>query len=110
MERRVMRYLPVGILTVSIALFGAVSGCTTNRPCGSDACQSDAVITAEVNQLFGKRAPLEAPNILTVETMHRVVYLHGEVATDLQREMAESVAYQAPGVAMVVNDIAVTEK
>lgn len=104
------RCLPLSTVTISIILLGDLSGCAAYRPCGSDACKSDAKITSEVQGLFDRHPPLNVPNILTVETTQGVVYLNGQVATDLQRAFAESVALQAPGVAMVVNDIAVTEK
>jgi osmotically-inducible protein OsmY len=43
-----------------------------------------------------------------VQTREGVVYLTGQVATDLQRQSAETVAGQVPGVARVVNSIALT--
>jgi osmotically-inducible protein OsmY len=36
------------------------------------------------------------------------VYLTGQVATDLQRQTAESVAREVPGVGEVVNSIAIS--
>jgi osmotically-inducible protein OsmY len=50
---------------------------------------------------------LEAPNQLNVQTINRVVYLNGLVATGLQRWDAESVASQVQGVDKVVNSIGV---
>jgi osmotically-inducible protein OsmY len=43
-----------------------------------------------------------------VQTLDRVVYLTGQMATDLQRDTAESVAREAPGPSRVVNTIALT--
>jgi osmotically-inducible protein OsmY len=43
-----------------------------------------------------------------VQTLNRVVYLSGQVATELQRLTAESVAQGAPGVRRVVDNIALT--
>jgi osmotically-inducible protein OsmY len=40
-----------------------------------------------------------------VQTLNHVVYLTGLVDTDLERQMAESVALEAKGVAKVVNSI-----
>jgi osmotically-inducible protein OsmY len=40
-----------------------------------------------------------------VQTLDHVVYLSGVVDTDLERQMAESVAREAPGVAKVINSI-----
>jgi osmotically-inducible protein OsmY len=62
-------------------------------------------ITAEVWALLNQHPALEPPNLLTVQTLDHVVYLYGVVDTDLEREMAETVALQAAGVAKVVNSI-----
>jgi len=40
-----------------------------------------------------------------VQTIDHVVYLYGLVATDLQRQTAESIARQVPNVTKVVNSI-----
>lgn len=97
-------------LTFAVILSGVLPGCVTNPKCGSGGCQGDAKITADVQALFDLYPVLEPPNQLTVQTADRVVFLNGLVATDLQRGIAEAVALRAPGVAMVVNDIAVTER
>jgi osmotically-inducible protein OsmY len=97
-------------LTFAFILTGVLPGCATNPKCVSTGCQGDAKITAAVQALFDMYPVLEPPNLLTVQTADRVVFLNGLVATDLQRDMAESVALRAPGVAMVVNGIAVTER
>jgi osmotically-inducible protein OsmY len=43
-----------------------------------------------------------------VKTINGVVYLTGQVNTDLERENAGSLALQASGAARVVNSIALT--
>jgi len=48
---------------------------------------------------------LEPPNLIDVQTLDRVVYLYGLVDTDLERQLAESVARTAPGVVRVVDSI-----
>jgi osmotically-inducible protein OsmY len=103
-------YSHLSTLTFAVILSGLLPGCATNPKCGSDGCQADAKITAEVQALFDTYPVLEPPNLLTVQTADRVVFLNGLVATDLQRDIAETVAQRAPGVAMVVNGIAVTER
>jgi len=40
-----------------------------------------------------------------VQTVDQVVYLNGQVDTELQRELAESLARVVPGVKRVVNSI-----
>jgi osmotically-inducible protein OsmY len=103
-------YSHLSTVTFAVILTGVLPGCATNPKCGSDGCQGDAKITAAVQALFDTYPVLEPPNLLTVQTADRVVFLNGLVATDLQRDMAETVALRAPGVAMVVNGIAVTER
>ena len=92
----------VAALTVAVA---ALSGCAmfpqSSNPAG------DRVITADVETRFGQNAELEAPNLLNVQTINRVVYLNGLVSTGPQRWDAASVASQVPGVDKVVNSIAV---
>jgi osmotically-inducible protein OsmY len=95
-------------LTFAIILTGALAGCAAYRKCGFDGCPGDAEITAEVRALFDQHPVLEPPNLLTVQTLDHVVYLYGLVDTDLEREIAESVALQAPGVAKVVNSIGIS--
>jgi osmotically-inducible protein OsmY len=51
---------------------------------------------------------LEPPNQVYVQTLDGVVYLTGQVATDLQRDTAESAAHEATGVGRVINTIALT--
>jgi len=48
---------------------------------------------------------MRAPNLIYVQTLDGVVYLSGEVATDLQRETAASTALGVPGVRRVVDTI-----
>jgi osmotically-inducible protein OsmY len=90
-------------------LLGAVfSGCAVYRKCGFEGCPGDATITANVEALFHQHPALEPPNLITVRTLDHVVYLYGLVDTDLERQMAELVALEAPGVARVVNSIGIS--
>jgi osmotically-inducible protein OsmY len=103
-----IRYSSLSTLTCTSVVAGTLLGCATDRNCGSTSCQ-DARLTAEVEALFDAHPVLEAPNVLTVQTSNGIVYLNGLVATDLERQTAQMVALQAPGVAMVVNGV-VSEK
>lgn len=104
-----LRHMQFAALTSAAVFAGTLPGCATNPPCGSGGCPRDAEITAEVQALFDMNPVLEPPNVLTVQTSDRVVFLNGLVANDLEREMAETVALRARGVAMVVNGV-VAEK
>jgi len=95
-------------LTLAVLLIAVLPGCAVYRKCGFEGCPGDAAITANVEALFRQHSALEPPNLLTVRTLDRVVYLNGLVDTDLQRQTAELMALQAPGVARVVNSIGVS--
>jgi hypothetical protein len=91
-------------LAFSVISIGALPSCAAFGKCGLG-CPGDADITAEVHALFEQHPVLEPPNLLDVQTLDRVVYLSGLVDTDLERQIAESVALEAKGVKRVVNSI-----
>jgi osmotically-inducible protein OsmY len=90
---------------LALVLTGALPGCATYTKCGFGGCPGDADITAQVHALFDQYPALEPPNLLEVQTLDHVVYLTGVVDTDLERQMAESVAHEAKGVRKVINSI-----
>src|ERR1017187_10661761 len=92
-------------LAFAFILMGALRGCAAYRKCGFGDCPGDAKITSDVRTLLKQHPALEPANILRVQTLDHVVYLNGLVDTELEREMAESVALEAKGVAQVVNSI-----
>jgi osmotically-inducible protein OsmY len=97
-------------LAFALALVSGSPGCAvyeTYKKCGFSGCPGDAAVTANVRALFDRHPALQAPNLLSVQTLDRVVYLSGVVDTDLERQMAESVALEATGVVRVVNSIGV---
>jgi osmotically-inducible protein OsmY len=100
-----MRRQPLFALAFALVLAAALSGCAAYRKCGFGGCPGDAEITARVRALFDQHPALEPPNLLDVQTLNHVVYLYGVVDTDMERQMAESVAHEAEGVAKVVNSI-----
>jgi len=88
-----------------LCLTSALPGCAAFTKCGFSGCPGDAEITAQVRALFAQHSVLEPPNLLEVQTLDHVVYLNGVVDTDLERQIAESVAHEAKGVTRVVNSI-----
>ncbi len=85
-------------------LFASVlQGCATNTRCGPGGCTGDAEITARVQASFNQYPSLQAPNLVTVQTVDHVVYLRGLVNTPYELELASSVASKADGVTRVVN-------
>jgi hypothetical protein len=95
-------------LTIGIIALSALAGCGTFRMCGFGECAGDADITTAVETRLGQHPVLEAPNLLRVQTHDHIVYLYGLVDTALEREMAESVALDTPGVTKVVNSIGIS--
>jgi osmotically-inducible protein OsmY len=95
-------------LPVALILAGALAGCATNRKCESGGCSGDAKITTNVHALLDQHPDLGPPNLITVQTMDRVVYLSGEVSAGEFSASAESVAHEVPGVVRVVNSIAIS--
>jgi hypothetical protein len=94
-------------LVAALIVAAALPGCAA-FPRSSDPAV-DQKITAGVEARFRQHPELEAPDLIDVQTINRVVYLSGTVSAGLQREYAESVADQAPGVTKVVNSISVTK-
>jgi osmotically-inducible protein OsmY len=95
-------------LVATLSLAGSGGGCAAFDRCGFGGCPGDAKITADVRAQFDQHPALESPNLLSVQTLDGVVYLYGLVDTDLERQLAESVAHEAPGVAKVVNSIGIS--
>ncbi len=106
MGRYIQRYHLAGALIV----VGILSGCATYRTCGFGGCPGDATITANVQALFAQHPTLEAPNLIDVQTLDHVVYLYGLVDTEMERQLAESLALETPGVARVVNSVSLANK
>jgi osmotically-inducible protein OsmY len=89
----------------ALVLTATLPGCAAYKKCGFGGCPGDAEITAQVRALFEHHPTLKPPNLLEVQTLDHVVYLNGVVDTDLERQMAESIAHEAKGVRKVVNSI-----
>jgi len=98
------RVVPLALATAAALALSACAAVDTWRKCGAG-CPGDAELTAQVRARLAGYPELLAPNHVYVNTLDRVVYLSGEVATDLQRETAVSVARATPGVPRVVDMI-----
>jgi len=95
--------LRLALALVGLAASLALGGCATH--CPADGCPADKKLTAQVEAAFQQYTELMPPNSLVVQTLGGVVYLNGQVATDLQRQKAVSVAKSVPGVTKVVDNI-----
>jgi osmotically-inducible protein OsmY len=89
-------------------LCGALFGCAVTQECKVGNCAEDSQITANIQALFDQRSEFKPPNYVYVKTLNRVVYLTGQVNTDLVRENAESIVRDAADGMRVVNSIALT--
>jgi osmotically-inducible protein OsmY len=69
----------------------------------------DSKISTDVRGLLELHTDLGPPNSIHVNTIKHVVYLSGLVGTGLGDREAEDIARQAPGVARVVNSVAVEQ-
>ena len=104
-----MRTSPPLLLLLTLVLAMPLAGCVSSTAqCTSAECQADAKITAGVQQKLKEHRELGPPNLVYVQTRRGVVYLTGQVATDLQRDTAETLAGHVPGVVNVVNSIALS--
>jgi BON domain len=95
-------------LALVTALGAALSGCAaygTFEKCGYSGCPGDAQISAAVRARLNEHPALGPPNLIYVKTLDGVVYLSGQVATELQRATADTVAQEAPGAVKVVDII-----
>jgi osmotically-inducible protein OsmY len=84
-------------------LTAALTGCIGFGKCGLGECEADAKISDEVRALLAQSPAFGAPNQITVQTIHGVVYLKGLVSTPYLIGEAQSIAEQAPGVTGVRN-------
>ena len=88
-----------------LSLSGNLSGCTVFRKCGLAGCPDDARISAAVRAQLDRYPELQAPNLITIQTLDHVVYLNGQVNTEPERNLAKAAAARVAGVTRVVNNI-----
>jgi osmotically-inducible protein OsmY len=104
MENAMKRWMCCAVFTV---LFGTLAGgCMEEpaRPCDGANCVSDAEITANIKAQISSHAELTDWTI-DVQTINGIVYLHGAVDTNPQRELVENIARETRGVKGVENAI-----
>ena len=94
--------LPAVLLSLCVGV--TLGGCQTYKKCGFAGCAGDADISAMVMSQLGHYAPLYT---IRVQTLDKVVYLRGQVDTDVERLLAVSVAGNVRGVSDVVDSISV---
>jgi osmotically-inducible protein OsmY len=93
------------ILMLAVTLGISSSGCAAYRKCGFQGCEGDKQITLAVENVIRQYPALEGPNVVRVQTIDHVVYLYGQVNTELERATAREAALSVGGVKRVVNSI-----
>ena len=96
-----------GGLVLTAALSSGCAIADVYRQCGFHGCPGDTAITLAVRARFGDHPSIDAPNLINIQTLGGVVYLYGLVDTEMERDLAGSVAGTAPGVHRVVNSIGI---
>jgi osmotically-inducible protein OsmY len=82
-----------------------LTACATYEKCGLEGCPEDRRITAEVQSLIRRYPALQGVNTVRVQTLNHVVYLYGQVDTEVERSTALQVALSVLGVRRVVDSI-----
>jgi len=95
-------------VVIGTVLIGLSSGCAVSRGCGLSGCPQDVGISARVRAQLSQYPSLRSADSLRVQTHGSVVYLTGQVDTDGQRDLAESVTSEVAGVARVVDTISLS--
>jgi len=98
----------LGALAISVALLGAVGGCAVYGECGRQECPEETALRVAVEQRFSGYPQLRPPNQLYVQVRGHVVSLSGQVNSEVERRLAESVAREVPGITKVSNLIALS--
>jgi osmotically-inducible protein OsmY len=101
---------PYAVAISACLIAGTVVACVGDRAvdrCASGGCTGDIRLTAEVEARLDQHPELRPPNMVYVRAHHGVVYLSGEVSTELQREIAVAAAQQVPGERKVLDDIGI---
>jgi len=90
---------------IGTVLIGTSSGCAVSGARGLSGSPADDGISAQVRAQLSQYPSFLNANSLRVQTYGHVVYLTGQVDSDDQRELAESVTSEVAGVARVVDTI-----
>jgi osmotically-inducible protein OsmY len=93
---------------IGAVLIGSSSGCAVSGARGLSGSPGDDGISAHVRAQLSQYPSLRSSDSLRVKTYGRVVYLTGQVATDEERDLAESVTSEVAGVARVVDTVSIS--
>jgi osmotically-inducible protein OsmY len=88
-----------------ISTMSGLTACATYEKCGLEGCPEDRQITTEVESVIHRYPALQGVNTVRVQTLNHVVYLYGQVDTEVERWTAQQAALSVTGVQRVVNSI-----
>lgn len=91
--------------TLILVLAAGLAGCAVFEKCAPENCATDAKINADVEDMIGGHSEFGPPGTIHVQTINGVVYLHGLVNTDMERQTAEELVLKIPNVKDVVNSL-----
>ena len=93
---------------IGAVLIGLSCGCAVSGGRGLPGSPGDDGISAHVRAQLSQYPSLRSSDALRVQTYGHVVYLTGQVDTDEQRNLAESITSEVAGVARVVDTISIS--
>ena len=93
---------------IGAVLIGSSSGCAVPDGHGLSGSPGDVGISAQVRAQLAQCPTLRDSNSLRVQTYGRTVYLTGQVDSDEQRDLADSITSGVAGVARVVDTISLS--
>jgi osmotically-inducible protein OsmY len=99
------------VLIASVST-GMNTGCALYHAyakCGLSGGPEDAKVSRDVTRELGRDSTLQPPNMIHVQTCDHVVYLTGQVNTELVRNLAQTTAAHVAGVSRVENSISLCD-
>jgi osmotically-inducible protein OsmY len=96
--------VPIRAFGLALVLTSCLSGCAEFK-CAPESCSGDARITADVSAVFSKHAEFVPPGTVRVQTINGIVYLNGQVNSEMERRSAEALVRQVANVKDVVNSL-----
>jgi osmotically-inducible protein OsmY len=95
--------VPISLLAAGA--LSSLSACATFEKCGFGGCPEDRQITSAVQSVIHQYPELQGVNMIRVQTLNHIVYLYGQVDTEVERWTAQQAALSVKGVDRVVNSI-----
>lgn len=95
------------LFAAALATCSFLQGCVfvdTHHKCGGQ-CSGDKQVTDQIRTILFQRPDIMS-NDIEVQTLDGVVYLHGLIDTDVQRQTILDAVNSVPGVVRVIDSLA----